>query len=255
MNVLGPLPSNYNPTGMDFGVNPNVSGSILKARESLIPGTTPQSNTPQLGVPTGTPFMSPTTAVPSIGSPNVRPTTQFGFPVGMTSPTTAPTNLQSLVPGGGTLDPKLIGALDKTYGKGFGQTVYNVLKQGAGWNPQVANAFMYAVEPYFQKHLNDIMESFGAAGQRFSSTAALAAGEFGASFTAQQQQLFAQMYQWAYGNFLNTLQYGSKNTSGNIFGTLNNILGLVGTGAGALSAAGVGAGSTAGTIISVLAGL
>jgi hypothetical protein len=164
-------------------------------------------------------------------------------------------------PGGGSsiLDPKFLKNLDKTYGKGFGATLSNMLGMRGGWNPQVANMFMQSIEPYFQEHMNDIMELFGASGQRFASTAALGAGKFAAQFTAEQQRLFAQMYMWAFDNYQDTLMaalgYGQNYTGGNKWGTAQNILGMVGAGAGAASAGMAAAGATAPVWLAALAAL
>src|SRR6185369_2268863 len=168
--------------------------------------------------------------------------TTFGYPTGSLDPSVT-SSLQNLQPGaGGQIDSHLRGDLEATYGKGFGRTLDNVLKAGAGYNPQVAESFINAIHPYFQSNLGNIMSQFGAAGQRFSSTAALAAGKAGADFTAQEQTFMAQMYQWAYGNYLSVLtSKADKNTKSDIFGTIGNILGLTGTAAGALTAGGVGA--------------
>lgn len=123
---------------------------------------------------------------------------------------------------------------------------------GQAWNEDVPKALLKTMEPLFQKNMANLLEQFGASGQRFGSTAALAAGDMTANFGAQQEQLLSGLYQNAYNTYLSTIMSVMSPKKSNGWGTLNNILGLVSTGAGALSAAGVG-GTGAGA--SVLAGL
>lgn len=131
--------------------------------------------------------------------------------------------------------------LDSTYGKGFGQTLGTLLSQGMGYNPQVVGAFMNDIQPYFQDNLNEIIASFAGTGGRFSSNAALAAGKFGADFTSHQQKLMAEMYMWAFQNYIGVLtKFGSQNTGSTKMGTLGDILSLTKTVASGLQGAGIG---------------
>jgi hypothetical protein len=194
------------------------------------------------------------TAIPGAGAgtpaPIAGPTNIYGYP------TSGPTSSNGTYTGptvGGGLDPRLHDELTKTYGDGFGNTLWNTLQSGAGFNPAIANAFIKEMQPIFQENLANAMEYFSSTGSRFSSAAALGAGKAVADFSAKQQAVFAQMYMWAYQNYLNVLQYGATNTGDNTFGNIRSILGLLQTAGKGIQ--GGDFGGTAGTIGDVLAGL
>lgn len=265
-----------------FGFNPNFAKETMKGLQSLVPSGG-ISNVVPLGTAGSTPFISttqsqvysvpanpPTTINPSTtgqgGNPNTwhgqdpitglplpappSPTT-LSVPGGNTIfgyPTPLPAqNLAGLTPGGPgggvQLSASLKKNLDKTYGKGFSNLLQQMIGLRGGFNPAVANAFINAIQPYFQRNMNDLMELFGATGQRFASTAALAGGQFAADFTAKQQALFAQMYMWAFENYQNTLgaalNAAKKNTSSNIWAALGNVAGAAQTGVNILQGTGV----------------
>lgn len=194
------------------------------------------------------------TAIPGVGAGTpasiAGPTNIYGYP------TSGPTSGNGSYTGptvGGGLDPALHSELVKTYGEGFGNTLWNTLQSGAGFNPQIANAFIKEMQPIFQENLANAMEYFSSTGSRFSSAAALGAGKAVADFSAKQQAVFAQMYMWAYQNYLNVLQYGAQNTGDNTFGNIRSILGLLGTAGKGIQ--GGDFGGTTGQIGDVLAGL
>lgn len=277
ISALNPNMSNGSLTG-----NPVYDSETLNNLSTLVPsgtsggtfgsgGPTP-INTLQnpVATPAGNSGVyrdTPTTSgTPTVGIPT--PITQFGY---NTTPGTATgatpiaaTGTTAPIPGSAiaaslptnVVTPELTQALDKTYGAGFGNALTQLLSQGAGYNQGVVNSFLTDIQPYFNDNLNQIMESFGASGQRFSSTAALAAGKFGADFTSHQQALMGQMYQWAYENYLGTLtKFANKNTSSNAFGDISNILGLVSTGADAVNAIGGVNNDTLQKVIDILGGL
>lgn len=228
-------------TGRDYGVPVTVaalSGGTAPAGGSGVPASgRVQNSIPGAGA--GTP-------APTMGTPS----NVYGYPTG--GPTSGNGNYTGPTVGGG-LDPRLHDELTKTYGDGFGNTLWNTLQSGAGFNPAIANAFIKEMQPIFQENLANAMEYFSSTGSRFSSAASLGAGKAVADFSAKQQAIFAQMYMWAYQNYLNVLQYGATNTGDNTFGNIRSILGLLGTAGKGIQ--GGDFGGTAGTIGDVLAGL
>lgn len=281
-----PIPGSFNPTGAFTGTsNPNYAAETFKMQQmNVIPGGgNPQSvplgnNGPNVFSPAAT--ASPATtappvpqtwapgmpitplfgqgASPSPAAPNSGLT--FGFP-NAGSPTTAipgvigkaangvPSALGLPVPGGG--------ALSKQWGS-MGPAINDFIKNGMGFNPQVAGMMANDITPYFQANMNNLMEMFGAAGGRYSSDAALAGGQMTASFTAQQQQIFTQMYQQAVQNYLQVLTGGRyKQGGGGLMSTISSALGIASS-AGSAASAGLGMEAGAGTgetIAAILAAL
>lgn len=148
-------------------------------------------------------------------------------------------------------------ALGTAYGRNgeLGRALGQILKNGAGWNPQIAETMMHDIEPYFQENMGNILEAFGQSGQRYSSTAALATGKFAADFTSHQQALYAQMYQWAVNNYIGIMT-GGKFAGGPV-GNPNAglIAGGLSMGASAASAGLAASAAGSGTMASILAGL
>jgi hypothetical protein len=181
-----------------------------------------------------------TTVVPSVASPTA--TTQFGY-------NTAPAASQAYP--NFNIDPAVIGTWDKAYGKGTGKSMADLLGQISGAQAPMIQSFLKDIQPMFQDNLNNILESFAAGGQRFSSGAALAAGKFGADFTSHQQTLMSQVMQWAFGSYMNALNgFKGANPSTPATDWIKFGLGMAGTAGSALQGAGFG-----GSAIDVLAGL
>lgn len=279
-------PLNTNMASGSLTGNPVYDSETLNNLSTLVPGGTsggtfgsggptpintigPTLQNP-VTAPTGSPGVyrdTPATGgTPTVGSPT--PITQFGYNTTPGTPTgatpiaatgaVAPTAGSAIAASLPTnvITPALTQALDKTYGAGFGNALTQLLSQGAGYNQGVVNSFLTDIQPYFNDNLNQIMESFASSGQRFSSTAALAAGKFGADFTSHQQALMGQMYQWAYENYLGTLtKFANKNTSSNAFGDISNILGLASSGADAVNAIGGVGNDTLQKVIDVIGAL
>jgi hypothetical protein len=279
-----PIPGASNPTGaFDGTFNPNYAQETYKSNQNLYQLANP-NNVPLgvkgpsvFSVPPSTPSFNPSAAppVPQTWSPGmgITPTVNnipstpgfngsggsglmFGYP---TAPTgnfpmvgTASNGVQSAlglpVPGGG--------ALTKQWGS-MGNSINSFIKDGMGFNPKVASMMANDITPYFQANMNNLMEMFGSAGDRFSSDAALAGGQMTASFTAQQEQIFTQMYQQAVQNYMAVLTGGRyKEGGGGIMSSISSALGLAKAGGAGLEAAGVGAGGgTLGAIVGGLAAL
>lgn len=273
MADMMPLPGTAswgNPTGVGAGANPNFTNETMKQLQNLAgqqngvaaqfgnPGPVPvAAPAPVVSGATVAPPLPTATAplpVPASGqggtqqtiynpNPSGKPwlnpkAPQGGNPVvpgqqGQFGYTGTQVDLSNLKPGV-NLDPRLYKELEKQYGKGAGATIWNALQQGGGFNPKVAQAFMNDIQPYFQENMMQLLEMFGASGQRFASTAALGAGKMSADFTSHQQALMAQMYQWAYQNYTNLLtgtvgQMQNQDTG--FWGKIGGILGIAKTGA------------------------
>lgn len=162
-----------------------------------------------------------------------------------------------------TTDNALLGQLTSAFGEGAGDSLFNFLQSGAGYNPQVAQELLGQFQPQIARGEASLASQFGASGMGASSPAAIAQAAFEAESANQENTLLSQLYEQGVNNYMNTLMgvtgVGKNNTSmnqGGLMGDINSILGLASSGAGALSAAGVGGSSgTMATILSVLGAL
>jgi hypothetical protein len=207
-----PIPSNFNPAGMNVGV----------------PGSGP-------GASTGMP-------VPPIGSipTSLNPSTQNQlpqsfFPANTGGAPQVPSGLTNLSSGlfsptsqGGNWYQNLYNELGRAYGKGTGQLLGNMLSKGL-FNPEVAQALMNAMEPTISRGYNDVLSAFGAEGARFSSAAAIGAGDYMSQARLGQTAQLANIYQQDQAeqlgilqNVLPTLHSEEANRGG---GVLSDILG------------------------------
>lgn len=198
----------------------------------------------------------------------------FGYPsvptsigVGLTGPGGSSINPGSQITNSGGVGaqagrPTQFGYLYRNlggiYGGGeIGKALANFLNNGAGYNQGVVDTLVNNMQPYVQQGLNSIAEMFGASGQRFGSTAALASGQTLASYLNQEQGLMAQMYMWSIQNMMSVLMGGKYQPGNNesLLGgigksLLSNLPGAAAAGIGAATAAGgtAGAGALAGLI-------
>jgi hypothetical protein len=95
--------------------------------------------------------------------------------------------------------------LGKAYGKGGGQILGDILKNGL-FNPQVAAAMLNAQQPGIARGMADIQGSFGDAGARFSSAAGLGLGDYQSQVQLNQQATLAQMFEQSQQSELALLQ-------------------------------------------------
>lgn len=132
-------------------------------------------------------------------------------------------------------DPNLYADLSRefvrAYGRGTGMQLFNMITNGL-FNPQVANAMINAMQPMRTRGLNDIQNSFGAAGARFSSAAAIGEGDFESQFAANEQATLANMFQKDQAlqlqlleSTLPTMQAEQANHSSGILSTIFSALG------------------------------
>lgn len=108
------------------------------------------------------------------------------------------------LPYGGN-DFGLMGELDSAYGEGVGHSIDSILTQGL-FNPQVAAAYMNAMQPAYNQGVASLETAFGAEGSRFGSAAALGIGNYASQFDLNEQQTMATMYMQAQQEQLQLLE-------------------------------------------------
>ena len=229
-NAPPPIPGTTNPSGSSFG-GVGYGGSSFP-------------NYPVFGSP-NTGMTTPTSNLPLFGTGGMSGLSS-GFDLG--------NNWQNFA-----------NSLGKAYGKGPGQSIYNILSEGL-FNPQVAAAFLNAMQPGINQGQQSILNAFGAEGSRFGSAAGLGLSNFMSQANLNEQQTLASMYMQAQQeqlalleNILPTLHAEKANSGGwmhDLLGALEiggglagapftggSSLGLVGAGAQQLGQ-GIGGGST-----------
>lgn len=214
---------NFDPSQM-AGLNPgaNTSGQ---------PGSTlgPMTTSGTLGN-TSSPFVpSPTTGtnMPAYSSPY--------------APSGATAGLAGLAPGaGGSAFGRPGGiAQQDDLARGFqaagmpggvGTTAAQFLQSGAGFNPQVAQALIAALQPQIAKGQANIMEQFGNKGLGLSSPAALGLGDYLAQTNLDVGTLLSGMYEQSVNDYMQVLGMGKAQPKqgGGILGALGSLLGGLG---------------------------
>lgn len=87
----------------------------------------------------------------------------------------------------------LANRLGSSYGKGPGQAIYNLLSEGM-FNPQVAAAFLNAMQPGIQRGEANLLSAFGSEGARFGTEASFGLGDYLSQVNLNEQQTLAQMF-------------------------------------------------------------
>jgi hypothetical protein len=98
------------------------------------------------------------------------------------------------IPGGSQYNSKLYDELGKAYGQGAGQLLGNMLTQGL-YNPEVAAAYLNAMQPGIQQGNASVLNAFGDEGSRFGSAAALGEGNYQAQANLNEQQTLAGLFE------------------------------------------------------------
>lgn len=94
----------------------------------------------------------------------------------------------------GPYDTKFSNLVGKIYGQGAGSILNNIFTQGL-FNPQVASNLLNALQPGVSRGEADILNAFGAGGNRFSSSAALGLGDFESQVNLNQGQILSNLFQ------------------------------------------------------------
>lgn len=222
-NAPLPIPGGYgNPTG----VSPAGAKLNNKSQPTLL-GPQAFPSYPSFGPLTSANPTSPTTPSANTGA--------FGS-----------TNLQGLqsgLIGGGMknngLSDKLFKQLSDSYGPGVAGILHNFLNNGT-FNPQVAAAFLNAMQPGIARGEADINAAFGQGGSRFSSSAALGIGDYLSQVNNNEQATLASLYEQSQNqelsllqNILPTLHAEEANKGGSVFADILGGLEIAGGIAGA----------------------
>lgn len=93
-------------------------------------------------------------------------------------------------------------ALKGTFGD-FAPAIQQLLQSQGGYNPQVIQAILAQMGPGIAKGQQNLVEEFGAAGNRFSSSAATGLGDYNSQVQLDQGQIMAQLYEQSYQNYMN----------------------------------------------------
>lgn len=199
----------------------------------------------------GTNVAVPTPAsntTPAIGGGNnpFLPTPVTGQAVpGQTSPMNASAtgfDVSSLLGfGNGTSNPlhDITKALGKAgFSAGVAGELADFLSKGAGFNPDVANALIAAMQPQVQQQEADLLEQFGGMGLRGGSPAAYAMSNYLGQVQLNEGQIWAGLYEQSVQNYMNVLLSGKGNPPANTFQNMLSFLNASGnaaTGAGNLA--------------------
>lgn len=160
-NAMPPIPGGFgNPTGT------NTGGFNVGSKSSALPFPV---------APHGSAF--PANASPT--NPMTGVSSGFAGIGGIAAP--------------GTKDDNLGHELVSAYGPGTGNAILQLLYKGM-FNPQVAQSLLDAMGPGIQRGQADILNAFGAGGNRFSSSAALGLGDFNSQVQLNQGQILSNLF-------------------------------------------------------------
>lgn len=96
------------------------------------------------------------------------------------------------------------------YSAGDAYLIAQFLGSGAGFNPQVAQAMLAALNPQIERGQANILEQFSAGGLRESSPAAIGLGDYMSQVYLDQGQILSQMYEQAVQNYMEVMLAGRK---------------------------------------------
>lgn len=180
-NAPPPIPGGYgNPTGANIGFNIGATGKPSTSGAPAFPMFGPSNQT---GL-NASPFGTSNTGMAGLSS-------GLSGIGGVAAP--------------GSKDDNLGHELVHAYGEGTGNAILQLLYKGM-FNPQTAQAFLSAMQPGVQRGQADILNAFGAGGQRFSSSAALGLGDFMSQVNLNENQTLAQMFEHSQDQELSLLQ-------------------------------------------------
>jgi len=184
---FGNLPGNNAPAPVFGGTNPT----------GMIPGGYNTNNS--YGFPSYNMFG----ATQPGGSGYVTPEANLGIYPGSSS-----SGVQGLNSGFGSSVGSGISGVYADLGGAYGATgnmIGDILSKGL-FNPQVAAAYMNAMQPAYNQGIASQEQAFGTEGARFGSSAALGIGNFASQFDLNEQQTMANMYMQAQQEQLSLLE-------------------------------------------------
>lgn len=110
---------------------------------------------------------------------------------------------------GGAVAPTATDFINSAYKAGYhygdAMMLWNFLQGGAGFSPQVANAYIAAMQPNVQRQQASLLEQFSGMGNRYGSPAAVGMGDFMSQVNLNEGQIFAGLYQNAVQNYMDVL--------------------------------------------------
>lgn len=238
-----------NPSGM------NASGGSGGSNQPFsYPGATPNPYMPSFPSGTNMPPMSYPTMGGGSGSPPIF-TGGIGNPNSMTSgasPAPFPANNPGGVNTSALGNPANLfgfgaGTNNTNWNKGLGnagipggiaQPLWEFLANGAGFNPQVLQNLIAAMQPQVARGEANINEQFAAEGLGFSSPAAIGLGDYLSQVNLNELQIGSQMYEQATQNYMNVLMGLAGDASGHPhqsgIGSILGGLGSLAEGAGSI---------------------
>lgn len=119
------------------------------------------------------------------------------------------------------------------YGRQGATAISNFLAGGAGFNPQVAQALIAAMQPQIAAGQANLLEQFSSMGLRGGSPAALGLAGYNAQTNLGVGEIFSQLYEQSVQNYINTLlNVSTPQKGGGVLGGLGSLLGGLGGGQG-----------------------
>jgi len=226
--------ANVNPANlMSLSPSANISGS----NAGVNPSTLMPMGSPAIGGSTNPMLPVPATgqSVASASNPSAMPVdspsgsfTTSGATAGLGG-----TDIYKGAFGGGQNKAGIIKGLEKTgIPGGIAALLAEFLMSGAGFNPKVAQAMIDAMGPSIQRGEADILEQFGATGNRSGSAAAIGLGDYMSQVNLNIGEIFSQMYEQSVSNYLSVLMGAGKKapTFGSTFS--QSFAGSLGSGLG-----------------------
>src|SRR5580692_1958063 len=157
-NAPPPIPGNTNPTGTNNGVG----------------------------------FGGNFPSYPMFGAPSTSPTTPSANAGVFNSGDFSSLYNNLSMPYNSTFAP-FYNEIGKAYGEGTSQAIFQEMNNM--FSPQVAAAFLNAMQPGINQGAASVENSFGAEGSRFGSAAALGLGNYESQANLNEQQTLASMYE------------------------------------------------------------
>lgn len=114
------------------------------------------------------------------------------------------------------------------------QLLYQFLSSGAGFNPQVAQAMIAALQPQIARGEANINEQFASQGLATGSPAAIGLADYMSQVNLNEGQIFAQMYEQSVQNYLSALTLGKTQPLPSGLGALVGGIGQLGQGIGSI---------------------
>jgi hypothetical protein len=161
---------------------------------------------PQLPLPSMLPYQQGNNPPPTVPGGASNPTTP-PTPHGAAEGTTGVSGVgQSLgFPTDKYGQNKLLQTLNKAYGTGLGTMLYNFLASGAGFNQDAINNLIASLQPGFELDQQNLLSSFSAGGNRFSSGAQLGLSNLQGAEQLDVGNLETQMYEQSVTDFINVM--------------------------------------------------